>query len=156
MPGHKWISYITPGWNIPLHAVLVSLLVTSLLSLINIGSSAALNAILALTTVSLLTSYIIVIGCLLIKRLRRQPLPCRRWSLGKFGGVVNAIALCYLLAIYAWMFFPVATPVEAESMNWAIVMFVGIMTIATVWYLVEGHKSYVPPVALVSRDGWVR
>lgn len=156
MPGHKWISHITPGWNIPLHAVLVSLLVTSLLSLINIGSSAALNAILALTTVSLLTSYIIVIGCLLIKRLRRQPLPCRRWSLGKFGGVVNAIALCYLLAIYAWMFFPVATPVEAESMNWAIVMFVGIMTIATVWYLVEGHKSYVPPVALVSRDGWVR
>lgn len=61
--------------NVPLNAVLVSLTVTSLLSLINIGSTAALNAILALTTCSLLTSYMIVIGCVLLKRIRGQPLP---------------------------------------------------------------------------------
>ncbi|CAK1358973.1 unnamed protein product [Cercospora beticola] len=156
MPGHTWLSHVTPGWNIPLNAVLISLLVTSLLSLINIGSTAALNAILALTAVSLLTSYIVVIGCVLLKRLRRQPLPNRRWSLGRWGGVVNAIALCFLLMIYCWMFFPAATPVEPESMNWAIVMFVGIMAIATVWYFVKGHKSYVPPVALVRREEWER
>ncbi|KAI5364589.1 Putative amino acid/polyamine transporter I [Septoria linicola] len=156
MPGHSWLSHITPGWNIPLNAVLVSLLVTSLLSLINIGSSAALNAILALTTVSLITSYIIVIGCVLLKRVRRQPLPSRRWTLGNFGGIVNVLALCYLLMIYVWMFFPAATPVDPESMNWAIVMFAGIMTIATVWYFVQGHKSYVPPVALVRREDWER
>ncbi|PIB01044.1 Choline transport protein [Cercospora beticola] len=156
MPGHTWLSHVTPGWNIPLNAVLISLLVTSLLSLINIGSTAALNAILALTAVSLLTSYIVVIGCVLLKRLRRQPLPNRRWSLGRWGGVVNAIALCFLLMIYCWMFFPAATPVEPESMNWAIVMFVGIMAIATVWYFVKGHESYVPPVALVRREEWER
>ncbi|PPJ50565.1 hypothetical protein CBER1_06298 [Cercospora berteroae] len=156
MPGHTWLSHVTPGWNIPLNAVLISLLVTSLLSLINIGSTAALNAILALTAVSLLTSYIVVIGCVLLKRLRRQPLPNRRWSLGRWGGVVNAIALCFLSMIYCWMFFPAATPVEPESMNWATVMFVGIMAIATVWYFVKGHESYVPPVALVRREEWER
>ncbi|KAM3421995.1 hypothetical protein BST61_g2372 [Cercospora zeina] len=156
MPGHTWLSQVTPGWNIPLNAVLVSLLVTALLSLINIGSTAALSAILALTAVSLLTSYIVVIGCVLLKRIRRQPLPDRRWTLGRYGGIVNAIALCYLLMIYVFLFFPAATPVEPESMNWAIVMFISIMSIATLWYFVQGHKSYVPPVALVRREEWER
>lgn len=62
VPFASHIAHITPGWNIPLNAVLVSLAVTVCLSLINIGSSAALNAILSLTSVSLLTSYMIVIG----------------------------------------------------------------------------------------------
>ncbi|EME38970.1 amino acid transporter-like protein [Dothistroma septosporum NZE10] len=156
MPGHSWLSHITPGWNIPLNAVLVSLLVTSLLSLINLGSTAALNAILALTTVSLLTSYIIVIGCVLLKRVRGQSLPHSRWSLGRWGMSINIIAMAFLLMVYVWMFFPTATPVEPSTMNWAIVMFAGIMLIATVYYVVRGRHHYVAPVALVKRSEFGR
>lgn len=65
---------------------------------------------------------------------------------------VNIVALCWLLAVYVFMFFPTATPTDAAGMNWAIVMFAGIMTIATVYYFVWGHKSYVPPVSLVKRE----
>ena len=64
-------------WNIPLNAILISLVVCVLLSLINIGSTAALNAILALDLASLLCSYTISIGCLTLKRLRGEPLPPR-------------------------------------------------------------------------------
>lgn len=156
IPGHKWIAHITPGWNIPLNAVLVSLTVTSLLSLINIGSSAALNAILSLTTVSLLTSYIIVISTLILKRLRREPLPARRWNLGKWGLPINIAAVCYLLPIYVFAFFPAATPVEPSSMNWAIVIYAAILIFATLYYFVHGHKVYVPPVALVKREQYER
>lgn len=152
IPFSSHIAKIQPGWNIPLNAVLVSLSVTTLLSLINIGSSAALNAILALTSVSLLTSYIIVIGCVLLKRIRRQPLPPARWSLGKLGGPINVLALCYLFAIYTFAFFPATTPVDAASMNYAIVIFGGIVIFATVYYFIYGRKQYVPPVALVKRD----
>ncbi|KAK6399016.1 hypothetical protein LTR65_000574 [Meristemomyces frigidus] len=45
LPGSKWLSYVSPGWNIPLRAVLTSLVITSLLSCINLGSTTALNAI---------------------------------------------------------------------------------------------------------------
>ncbi|KAK5168302.1 uncharacterized protein LTR77_006871 [Saxophila tyrrhenica] len=157
VPGYRWVAHISPGWNIPLNAVLLSLLVTSLLSLINIGSYVALNAILALTAVSLLTSYIIVISCLILKRLRGQPLPARRWSLGKWGLPINIIALCYLLPIYVFSFFPVAlVELSAASMNWAIVIYVGIMGFATIYYFVYGHKVYLPPVALVKREEFGR
>ena len=65
-----------------------------LLSLINIGSTAALNAILALDLTALLSSYILSIGCLLLKRLRGEPIPHREWSLGKAGMAINIAALC--------------------------------------------------------------
>ena len=126
-----------------------------LLSLINIGSTAALNAILALTSVSLLTSYIIVISVVLLKRLRREPLPHARWSLGKYGAAVNILALCYLFAIYVFAFFPPVAHPDAVSMNYAIVIFGGIITFAVVYYFIYGRKQYVPPVALVKRDGYM-
>jgi len=58
LPGSTWLSWVSPGWNIPLRAVCVSLLVSSLLSLINLGSSVALNAINSLGGVAILTSYL--------------------------------------------------------------------------------------------------
>jgi len=152
IPGYRWVAHITPGMNIPLNAVLISLVVTSLLSLINIGSTAALNAVLALTTCSLLTSYMIVIGCVLLKRIRRQPLPGRRFSLGRWGMPINICAMCYLAPIFVFSFFPAGTPVTPGTMNWAIVIFAAIMGFATIYYFVLGHKHYVPPVALVKRD----
>jgi choline transport protein len=68
---------------IPLRAVLVSMGVTCLLSMINIGSTAALNAILSLGVVALLSSYFVTISCLIWRRLWGEPLPPRRWSLVK-------------------------------------------------------------------------
>ncbi|KAF2724727.1 amino acid transporter [Polychaeton citri CBS 116435] len=152
IPFSGWVAHITHGSNIPLNAVLISMAVTTCLALINIGSTTALNAVLSLTTVSLLCSYIIVISCLLIKRFRGQPLPVRRWSLGKFGAAVNIAALCYLLPIFVFAFFPPATPVDSQTMNYAVVMFFGIMGFAIIYYFVHGHKEYVPPVALVKRE----
>ena len=152
IPGHRLIGHITPKSNIPLNAVLVSLTVTSLLSLINIGSTTALNAILALTVVSLLCSYMIVISLVILRRIRGQSLPSRRFNLGRMGLPINILAMCYLMPIFVFAFFPVTSTVTPESMNWAIVMFGGIMGFALVWYLIWGHKEYVPPVALVKRQ----
>jgi len=156
VPGYRFLAHIAPGWNIPLNAVLVSLTVTSLLSLINIGSTAALNAILALTTCSLLASYMIVIGCLLLKRIRGEPLPSRRFTLGRWGMLVNILAMCYLAPVFIFSFFPAATPVTPSTMNWAVVMFAGIIGFAVIYYIVHGRKHYVPPVALVKRDIYER
>ena len=62
LPFSHWLSHVPRGWNIPLRAVLVSVLISSLISLINIGSSVALNAINSLGVVSLLFSYTVTIG----------------------------------------------------------------------------------------------
>lgn len=143
---------VKPGWNIPLNAVLISFCVTSLLSLINIGSTAAFQAISSLGTNSLLTTYIISIGCVLIRRIRGQPLPERRWSLGRWGGPINVVALCFLCWIWVFLFFPTTTPVTLVGMNWNVLINGGVILLAVGYYFIHGKKVYSGPVVLVKQQ----
>ena len=138
--------------HIPLRAVIVSMTITCLVSLINVGSSAALNAIVSLGVVALLNSYYITIGCLVWRRLKGDPLPPRRWSLGRYGLAINIVSLIFLTPIYFFAFWPLATPVEASSMNWAVLMYGAVIIWALVYYFVWGKHSYIGPVTIVKRD----
>ena len=141
-----------PGWNIPLNAVLITFVITCLLSLINIGSSVAFNAIGSLAVSALLGTYIISFSCLILKRVRGDVLPMRRWSLGRAGIVVNIGALVYLLVVWLFIFFPSSTPVTLSTMNWNAVMFGGTMIFAVLYYLAFGRRTYTAPVNLVKRN----
>jgi choline transport protein len=56
LPAADFLSYVRPGWDIPLNSILVSMCITALLSLINLGSTVAFNAIISIGVVSLLSS----------------------------------------------------------------------------------------------------
>jgi amino acid transporter len=127
--------------------------ITVLLSLINIGSDVAFNAIVSLNLVSLMLSYSISICCVLIRRLLHpQRLPHCRWSLGRWGLPVNVGGLVYSFVTFFWSFWPASTPVDLQSFNWAVVMFVGVAAISVVDYWVRGRKIFTGPVVLV--EGW--
>lgn len=84
-----------------MNSVLVTSLFTCLVSLINIGSTVAFNAVLSLGVVAVMATYMISIACVLLKRWRREPLPAARWSLGRAGLPVNVIGVSY--AFYAFL-----------------------------------------------------
>jgi choline transport protein len=151
LPGHRWLSRVSPGWNIPLPAVTVSLTISALLSLINIGSSVALNAITSLGAIATLLSYYLTIGCLLYRRLTGPELPSRRWSLGKWGMAINIAALAFLTPLIFFLSWPIFNPVTAVTMNWSSVMLVGTLIIAMTYYVVKGRKEYVGPSVFVKR-----
>ncbi|KAL8693932.1 MAG: hypothetical protein Q9218_001346 [Villophora microphyllina] len=144
--------YVSPRMHIPLRAVFVTMCITCTVALINIGSVTALNAIISLNVVALLNSYYITIGCLVWRRLYGEPLPARRWSLGRYGLAVNIAALCFLTPIYFFAFWPGATPVTPENMNWAVVMYGGIMIFSLIYYCLRGKHTYIGPVVVLKRD----
>jgi hypothetical protein len=41
-----------------------------------------------------------------------QPLPPHKWSLGRFGMAINIGALCFLLPVFVFAFFPLSAVVE--------------------------------------------
>jgi choline transport protein len=133
-------------------AVMVSFVVVSALACINIGSTTALRSISSLGAVAILSSYPVVIGTLIWRRLYGAPLPPRRWSLGRFGLAINIVAVCFILPLWFFAFWPIATPVTAETMNWASVIFCGVLLIAVVYYVLKGRHEYDGPVALIKRD----
>ncbi|EMD00338.1 hypothetical protein BAUCODRAFT_119879 [Baudoinia panamericana UAMH 10762] len=152
VPFSATIQHVHPKWSIPLNAILISLLVCILLSLINIGSSAALNAILALDLTALLASYTICRSCLVLKRLRGEPLPPRAWSLGRWGLAINIAAVCWLLPLFVFTLFPVAIPVAASSMNWACLLLGAVVLFANAYYFAHGRRLYISPEERLRRD----
>ncbi|KAK0971669.1 hypothetical protein LTR54_017732 [Friedmanniomyces endolithicus] len=151
-PGSDWLSVVQQGWNIPLRAVLVSFVVVSLLACINIGSTTALRSISSLGGVAILSSYIVTIGCLIWRRTYGAPLPPRRWSLGKAGLWINIAAFLFVLPLWFFTFWPLATPVLASTMNWSSVIFFGVLLIAMVYYVFKARHEYTGPVALIKRE----
>ncbi|MCJ1292409.1 hypothetical protein MMC34_003959 [Xylographa carneopallida] len=152
IPCSNFVAYVKPGWNIPLNAVLISLAFTVLLSLINIGSTVAFNAIAALAVAALTSSYQISLACLIAKRLRGDTLPARRWSLGRYGMCINCVALGFLFVVWFFSFWPESAVVTPVTMNWNIVMYGGVVTFATVYYILIGRHYYNGPVVLLKRE----
>jgi choline transport protein len=152
LPFSSWVEYVRPGWDIPVNALLVCLGSSLVLACINFGSDVTLNAIVSISNAALIFSYIISIGCVRLKRLRGEPLLARRWSLGKWGGLVNDLALVFLLVAFVFSFFPMTPNPTAVDMNWAALMFGALAILATVNYFMSARKSYVAPVSLVKQD----
>jgi choline transport protein len=152
LPFSDFIAHVKPGWNIPLNAVLLTFTITSLLSLINIGSSVAFNAIGSLAVSALLGTYLISFTFLILRRVRGPALPSSRWSLGRYGLAINVGAVLYLSIVWVFVFFPQSKDVTLNTMNWNVVIFVGTMLFSVVYYFAYGHKRYMSPVALVRRE----
>jgi amino acid transporter len=153
LPFSDWISQVNPKLEVPANAVTVTCAITILLSLINIGSDTAFNAIISLNVVALMITYMFSIGAVLYRRIRHpELLPNCRWSLGKWGVPVNIGGVLYSTHAFFWCFWPDSTPTTLEFFNWASVMFVGVAFVSLIDYVVRGRKQYKGPVVLV--DGF--
>jgi choline transport protein len=149
VPGSAFLSYVRPGWDIPVNSVLISFTISIALSMINIGSPVAFNSIASLAVSSLLSSYIISIGCIFLKRWRREPLLPSQFNLGKAGLWINGLAIMYLCIAVLFAFFPVAPYPSPELMNWSILIF-GLGVIFGLFYFyIWARKVYVGPVQYI-------
>jgi len=118
---------------------------------INLGSSVAFNAVVSLTLGAILSSYIVSISCVALHRIRRQPLPRARWSLGRAGLACNIIAVLFFLLVYVFAFFPLATPVEPASMDWSCLIYSSVVLFSVCYYFVFGRHAHNGPVVLISK-----
>lgn len=143
---------VKPGWHIPLNSVLLSLVITILLSLINIGSQVAFNALASLGVATLFSSYTISTSCICFKRWKGEPLPPSRFSLGRYGATLNMLAIAYLVIILVFSFFPSTRVVAPVTMNWSVAIYGAVLTFAMGYFWVWGRKVYRGPVVLVKRD----
>jgi len=120
-----------------------------LICLISLGSAVAFNAITSLQLLALVFTYMMSIGCLLWRRFFGKPLPVGSWSLGRAGTPMNAFALAYCAYLIVFITFPVSVPVTVATVNWAPVMFAGVVVLALGYYLLYARKVYDGPVAYV-------
>ena len=116
----RWLARVDQRFRVPSNSVIFTIGFTIVLSLINIGSATALNAFLSVSVSALMATYTISLACILVKRLIGESLPPARWrlfgksarpqdtagGLGKYGPLVNTVALMYSLWAIFWSFCP--------------------------------------------------
>ncbi|KAE8384316.1 hypothetical protein BDV23DRAFT_191735 [Aspergillus alliaceus] len=150
LPFSSFLGTVHPTLHIPANSIIFTFMFSLAMSLTNIGSTVAFNALVSLSTVALMATYLISFTCLILRRVYcNPPLPPCRWSLGRFGLPVNTLAVVYAVWALFWSFWPIFHDVSAVNFNWAPVLFVGVMGASTVVYWLHARKVYEGTVAIV-------
>jgi choline transport protein len=153
LPFSNVFSHIT-SWNkCPTNAVIAIFVSTSLLSLINIGSSTAFNALISLTTLGFYFSYAIPILMFALRRFDiSNPIVFGPWTMGKLGLPVNILAIAFCVFLIIFLPFPSMLPVTGTNMNYASPVFIAVMLFALVNYLIRARKRFVGPIKEVGSE----
>ncbi|KAL5692977.1 hypothetical protein EMGR_005519 [Emarellia grisea] len=144
-PFSTYLSIIDKKTSLPVRSVFTTSGFLVLLGLINIGSTTAFNAILSLAVLGLHMSYLIPTGFMLWRRLHTpEILAYGPWKLGKMGVVVNIVSILYLSFTCIFMVFPPYQPVSAVNMNYASLIFGGVLIteMQRDVFAAEEHTSY--------------
>lgn len=135
----KW-SKINDQYGTPIWALTLTTSVETLLGLIYLGSSTAFNAFVSVGVVALAVSSGIPIALSMYQK--RAGVNTAPWTFGsKIGWVINSLALLWIMFELVLFSMPPAIPVTPSTMNYAIVVFAGFMTISVVWYFVHARHG---------------
>lgn len=147
---------------------MVSVAISTLLALINIGSSVALGDILSMAVSGLYLSYLMISVLLLFRRVRGDiglyndneddiinvPGSKLVWGTfrcpGVFGTLVNLFAVIYTTIIIFFSFWPSKMNPGVEGMNYSVVGIGGCTILATLYYFVRARKIYTGPIVETS------
>lgn len=152
--------------KVPLVSIVVTTIISCLISLINIGSSTAFNAVISLTIAGLYGSYLVCCSLLLWRRctgaislpgegspIHHGTLTWGPWRLrGWFGIAVNAFACVYMVIIIFFSFWPPMIRPNKETMNYSVVVIGGVSIFSVIYYLIRARKVYTGPVVEVITD----
>ncbi|KAH7125504.1 amino acid/polyamine transporter I [Dendryphion nanum] len=153
LPFNDYFTYIHPTLQVPLPALFLVGTICCLLSLVNIASNTAFNALIALPTVALYISYLIPIILLTLRQLSGRHPKYGPWQLGRWSIPVKLAAMVYLTYIIIFVPFPAVRPVTSLTMNYASPIFIGALTVAMGDWFLRGRKKFeVPTLALEEEE----
>lgn len=133
---------------------------TVLLSLIVLGSSVALSALLSLIVAALYSSYLIVCTLLLWRRCTGYFRPYSAgssddhgrpswgpWRVPEpFGTINNIVACIYTIFLLFWSFWPQTNMPTPASFNWSILVFGAVVLFSIVWYAAQAKTYFKGPI----------
>ena len=147
IPFHEYLSEVNRRTQLPQRSILVTSAILILLGFINIGSTAAFNAILSLSVLGIQISYAVPVALMLWRRLSsgKKTLTYGPWKLGRYGVVINAISMIYLIYTSIFMVFPANQPVTALNMNYSSLVFGAVLIASYIYWAWKGRKQYDGP-----------
>ncbi|KAH8711833.1 amino acid/polyamine transporter I [Phaeosphaeriaceae sp. PMI808] len=147
VPNAALVSSVHKRMKVPVVSIGITALITSLLSLINVGSATVFNAVVSLAVAGFFGSYLIPLTLYMYNRVAHpEQVPPGPWTLGRWGPLVNAFAIVWSSLVMFFSFWPASMPVTPDSMNWSCVLWSAVVCFAVVFWWVHGRKVYRGPI----------
>ncbi|KAI1277947.1 amino acid transporter [Xylaria sp. FL0933] len=162
LPFHQFMVKLSKNY-LPINAIFVTYATTVLLSLIVLGSAAALQALLSLVNAALFASYTLVCGLLLWRRCTGEIRPYSStadfdlidgkgliwgpWKLPEPLGIANNIFAClYSIFTLFWSFWPEVNHPTPNTTNWSVLVFGVMVLLSILWYFIRANKHFQGPI----------
>ncbi|KAJ5113581.1 amino acid/polyamine transporter I [Penicillium angulare] len=163
VPGWRLWSQVSPQ-SLPHYAIYLTMTISFLLALINIGSAVALNDVVSMAVSALYLSYLLVGSLLLYRRCKGEislfsenddmavNIPGAKLVWGPFrvpgiwGILVNLYAVIYSIIVIFFSFWPSTMHPEVSEMNYSVVGTVGTIVLAMIYYFIRARHIYQGPV----------
>ncbi|CAI7579456.1 unnamed protein product [Penicillium glandicola] len=144
LPFSKFLSKVNSRTHTPVNAVWFVVIFSVGLNCIAIGSTQTATAIFNITAPALDLSYVSVI---LAHQLYKSKVKFIEgpFTLGKWGTLINYIAIVWVLFISTILFFPPQLPVTPANMNYAVCVGGFIAAFALIWWWVAARGNYTGP-----------
>ena len=131
-----------PYWSIGL-----SVFISLVFALINIGSTVAFNAFTSLLVAGIYSTFLVSISVMLYQRLRfYSKIQWGPFKLGRFGVPINVVSLFYSIVGVVFSFFPPSAKPNAQSMNWSVTVYGGVLIFSLLFWVAHGRRVYTGPL----------
>ena len=147
IPFDTYFAHVNKRQQVPVRMVVLISILQALLGLLYLGSTTAFDAVISMSILGLYASYLLPIIFMLLQRYRKTTsIPRGVFRLGHIGGYITNIA-SVLWLIFAMIFstFPNYEPVNAQNMNYSVVVMSGWLVAGAAYYYTGGNHRYVEP-----------
>lgn len=148
LPFAKFWTKLDKRTGVPVRTVWLITVTNILLSLINIGSTVAMEAVFSVCAIATDWSYVVCIAAYLVNADRFQ-IPKGPFNFGRFSKFINLYAIIWTVFVSIVFVFPNYMPVDRENMNYTVVMIGFAFFGAGGWWVLGARKFYKGPVSNV-------
>lgn len=150
-PFPKIWSRVSARFGMPFNATILCAVLVTILGAIYVGSLTAFNAFVGSYVIMVSSSYIAAILPNLLTGRKNIEVYGPFQLKGIWGFALNGIACAYMIVWFVIYCFPFFLPTNAQTMNYASLMWGGFSIIVAGWWFVGARKGYKGPPLV--RDG---
>ncbi|TFK85166.1 amino acid transporter [Polyporus arcularius HHB13444] len=149
LPGSRWWKQVHPRTRTPVNAVWLVMGSCAVFSLVGF-SATALSSLAGASVIALYISYITPIVLRVTSgRKTFKPGP---FSLGRWSMASGTIAIAWVSFFMVLFMFPPGAHPTAETMNYTVVIIMGVFVFASLWWIISAHRWFRGPVRTVDEQ----
>ena len=146
LPFSSLFAKVDSKRQVPVYAILLTCAVQIALNSIYFGTLTGFNTVISIATEGFYLSYAMPLLARILSWLTgNAKVLSGPYTLGRYGIIMNAVGLVFLVFTSVTFNFPTLAPVDSENMNYTSAAIGIIGLISAVTWLLSGRKSFTGP-----------